>query len=55
MPIAVVKLRPDALKYGTENVPPPIPSNDDKNPITEPAKIDLGLFGVFLDVIFDIK
>ena len=34
-------------------MPPPIPRIDERNPITEPAKIDLGLLGlIFLDVIF---
>ena len=46
VPIAVVKFSPVALKYGTENVPPPIPRIEERKPIEVPAKTDLGLLTI---------
>ena len=48
----VVSLKPEALKYGTEKVPPPIPSIEERNPIIDPAKIDSDYLGyIFLEEI----
>jgi len=44
VPIADVKLSPEALKYGTEKVPPPMPRIDERKPIKDPANTDTILF-----------
>ena len=38
VPILEVIGNPDAFKYGTEKIPPPIPRIDDVNPIPVPTK-----------------
>ena len=42
VPIARLISKPSILKYGTQKLPPPIPSGIDNNPMIEPTTIFLG-------------